>query len=313
MRLRLATVASLALAVLACSPAGAGAGGRDDATANKKLIRIELEGSNGYSVSIVSNARQRLTVLVEKEGPEGAPSFAAEYLTPDTLPSPDRVKAKLPGLGSIAVSFRSRGRVRHPSPPGCKGPLPTVQPGVVRGTIRFVGEGDYTRVEAQRAEAEIEEPKGWRCRPDAVLEVERIRRHAEWTSKLSVDTIGTYFLARRYEPGVLEEGQVLFHAETGVAYETAAGDVPLVVYRRATVTAPTFAFADDHPERIVVSPPPPFTGTARFFRTPESVFVWRGDLAIQFPGVDPEPLAGPEFEPDYCLREVGCIRQRVDR
>lgn len=311
MRLRLAAVAPLALAILACCPAGAGAGGRGDADSNKKLIRIELEGSNDYSVSIVSSPRQLLTMLVTKEGVEGAPSFATEYLTRDILPSPDRVKAKLPGLGSIAVSFHPRGRVRHPSPPGCDGPLPTVQPGVVRGTIRFVGESDYTRVEAHRAEAEIEAPKGWRCRPGADLEVERVRGRAEWTSKLSAHILGTYFIARKYKPGVLEGGPVLFLAETGVALETASGRVAYVVYRRATVTAPLSAFRDARPERIVVSPPPPFTGTGTFFRTPESVFAWRGDLAIQFPGVDPEPLTGPDFEPDYCLREVGCVRQHV--
>ncbi|HEU4739960.1 MAG TPA: hypothetical protein VFS54_12895 [Solirubrobacterales bacterium] len=311
MRLRPAAVVALTLAFLACSPAGAGAAGRDDGDSNKKLLRIELEGSNGYTVSIVSSARQRVTVLATQEGVEGAPSYAAEYLVQDTQPSPDRIKAKVPGLGSIAVSFQPRGRVRHPTPPGCKGRPPTVQPGVVRGTIKFVGESDYTRVEAQRAEAEIEEPRGWRCHPGAKLEVERIRRNAEWTSKLGARTLGTYFIARKYEPGVIEEGQVLFLAETGVRFETAAGRTAYIVYRRATVTAPVSAFRDARPERIVISPPPPFTGTATFFRTPESVFAWRGDLAIQFPGVDPEPLAGPEFEPDYCLREVGCIRQHL--
>jgi hypothetical protein len=260
-------------------------------------------------MSIVSNPRQHLTVLVEKEGIEGAPTFATEYLTPDTLPSPYRVRAKLPGLGAIAVSFHPRGRVRHPSPPGCDGPPPTIQSGVVRGTIRFVGEGGYTQVEAHRAEAEIEEPKGWRCRPGADLEIEGFRRRAEWTSKLEADTVGTYFIARKYKLGVLEFGTVLFLAETGVAYRTDSGHVPLVVYRRARVEAPASAFQDAHPEHIVVSPPPPFSGSATFFRTPESVFAWRGDLAIGYPGFDPEPLAGPGFEANYCLREVGCIRQ----
>ena len=128
MRLRLAAVAPLALAVLACSPAGAGAAAGDKAASSRTLLRIELEGTNDYSISIVSNRRQRVTVLVAKEEVEGAPSLATEYLTRDTQPSPDRVKAKLPGLGSIAVSFHPRGRVRHPSPPGCEGPLPTVRP-----------------------------------------------------------------------------------------------------------------------------------------------------------------------------------------
>jgi hypothetical protein len=36
-----------------------------------------------------------------------------------------------------------------------------------------------------------------------------------------------------------------------------------------------------------------------------------GDLSVQFPGIDPIPLAGPGIEPEYCLRESGCIRQDI--
>lgn len=67
MRPRLAALAALALAVLACAPAAASAA-RDDEPSAKKLIRIELEGTNDYSISIVSSPRQFVTVLATKEG-----------------------------------------------------------------------------------------------------------------------------------------------------------------------------------------------------------------------------------------------------
>jgi len=312
MRRRLAAAVALALAILVCLPAGVGAKPRGDAPSARQLIRIELEGSNGYSILVTSDPRQHLTLLATKEGAAGEPAFTTEYTTKDTLPSPDRVKAKLRGVGSISVRFHPRGPVRHPSPPGCEGRHPTVQPGVVRGAIKFVGESEYTRVEAHEAKAELEEPTSWLCRPGAELELSGRRTREEWVSKLSVGEIGTYFIARKYKPGVLAGGRVLFFAERGVAFETELGHVPLTIRSRTTVVAPTSTFLDAHPEHVVVSPPSPFTGTATFARTPESVFAWNGDLSVQLPAFDPTPLVGPEFEPDYCLREVGCIRQHVE-
>lgn len=305
MRLRLAMVAALVLVALASFPAAAGARARGDAPASRQLLRIELKGSNGFSILIVSDPRQYLALQTTKE------EFITEYWTRDTLPAPGQVKAKLFGRGSISVRFHPRGPVRHPSRPGCEGKRPTVQPGVVRGTIEFAGEHGYTQIETNRARAELEKPTSWSCRYEAESEQSR-RSREDWTSKLSADADGTYFLARRYRPGVIEGGQALYRVDRGEAFEAPSGRVPLVVWRRAEVTAPASTFDDAHPEHTTISPPPPFTGTGTFFRTPESVFVWRGDLSIQFPGVDPLSLTGPEFEPWYCLREAGCIRQRVE-
>ncbi|HEY5710099.1 MAG TPA: hypothetical protein VIS51_11990 [Solirubrobacterales bacterium] len=132
-------------------------------------------------------------------------------------------------------------------------------------------------------------------------------------SKFSALGEGVSFLARKYRPGVIEGGQVLYLAERGEAFETASGRrLPLTIYRHITVSAPVSTFRDAHPEHLTASPPPPFTGTGTLARTPESVFTWEGDLSVQFPGLDPIPLAGPSFEPGYCLRESGCVRQDVD-
>jgi hypothetical protein len=310
MRVRVVAVAALALVALACFPAGAGAKGRGDVPSSRQLIRIALEGTNGYSILVISNPRQHLRLETVKED---TATFSSEYLTRDTAPAPDRVQAKLLGLGSISVRFHPRGPVRHPATPGCDLKRPTVQPGVVRGTIKFVGEGDYTQVETREAEAEIEELKGGTCRYEPGPEPKHsYRRREEWTSKLLASGDGTYFLARKYQPGVLgESAQALYLAERGEAFETASGRVPLVIWKRATVTAPISTFGDAHPEHTVISPPTPFTGTGALARTSESVFTWTGDLSVQFPGLDPLSLAGPSFEPDYCLREAGCIHQQV--
>jgi hypothetical protein len=308
MKMRHAAVAMLALAAVSL-PASAGAKVGHGRPPAKQWLDIDLDGTDGYSIHISVNPRRHLILQVTKEG------FSAEYMTRDVLAETERVKARLRGLGRISVRFLPRGRVRHPSLAGsslrvCRRERSTVQPGVVRGTISFVGEREYTQLEVREAEAAVEEPTSWFCRYG--LKFEPNPRQREWVSKFSTQSEGVYLLARKYRPGVIEGGQVLYLAETGEAFERTSQRMPLTIYRRVTVPASASSFRDAHPEHLTVSPPPPFSGTAALSRTPESVFTWKGELAVQFPGLDPIPLAGPGFETDYCLREVGCFHQYVD-
>jgi len=304
MRTRQAAVAALALAAFSCLPASAVAAPGHDRAPVKQWIDIDLDGTNGYSIHVSVNPRRHLILQVTKE------EFSAEYMTRDVLADTDRVKAKLRGLGAISVRFHPRGPVRHPSLPGCSKKRPRLQPGVVRGTIRFVAEREYTQVSVSEAEAAIEEPASWFCRYGVKFEPNP--RERDWVSKFSARGEGVYLLARKYRPGAVDGGQVLYWAETGEAFEAASGRAPLTIYRHVRVPAHVSTFRDAHPEHLTVSPPPPFTGTGALTRTPESVFRWRGDLSVQFPGLDSIPLTGPSFESDYCLREVGCFRQSVD-
>jgi len=287
--------------VFLCVADGATATVRHALVRGKQLARIELEGSDGYSVLISSDRNQDLTVQTTKD------AFITEYRTHDTLAGPDGVKAELPGLGSISVRFDPHGQTRRlPAFDGCVGPRPTLRKGVARGVIEFVGEREYTRVEAHEAPAEIEEWKRQRCRRGAGPE--RLTPGFDWTSRFSAGGPEASILARKYRPGVLEGGGRVHYLA-----ETASRGASLTVYRRAAVVAPAATFPDAHPEHMTISPPPPFTGTGTFARTPESVFTWEGDLSIQFPGTDPLPLTSPLSGVDYCRREVGCIRQQSSR
>jgi len=299
---RLLTALAVALGVFSCLPGSAGAEAAPDRSPAKQWIDIDLKGTNGYSIHVSVNPRRHLILQVSKD------EFFAEYMTRDALVETDRVKAKLLGFGTISVRFQPRGSVRHPTLPGCGKRRPTVQPGVVRGTISFVGEREYTQVKVREAEAAIEDPTSWYCRYG--VEFDPDPRRMRWVSKFSASGEGVYFLARKYRPSVIPGNKVLYFAETGEAFETASGKrLPLTIYRHVAVFAPAATFPDAHPEHLTASPPPPFTGTGIFARTPESVFTWGGDLSVQFPGMDPIPLAGPSFDSDYCLRESGCIRQ----
>jgi hypothetical protein len=305
MRMGRVAIVLLALAVFACltGSACAEAKGRHPV---ERWLDMYLQGSDGYSVHISAGPSQHLNLRVSKGW------FSATYVARDQLAAPDRVKAQLRDMGTVSLWFYPRGAVRHPRAPYCtKKQRPTVQPGVVRGTIRFAGERDYVQVEASEAKAAIEIPKKWNCRyADRDLEFDP--RERDWVSKLSATGDGVIFLARKYKPGALPTGDVLYFAETGELFRETPTLPWLLIWREIKVPAPASTFQDAHFEHLTISPPPPFSGTGSLTRTPESVFTWNGDLALQFPGVDPIPLAGPGFEPGYCLRESGCIDQHLD-
>ena len=304
MRIRRVAAAVLMVVALACLPGGAGADARRDRSPAPQWIDIDLEGSDGYAIHVSVSPRQNLVLQVSKE------DFSAEYMTRDVLATTDRVKAKLPGFGAISVRFHPRGKVRHPAIPGCEKQRPMVQPGLVRGRIRFAGERGYTEVKAREAEAAVEEPKRWTCR--YAVPFEPRPRQRDWISKFTTSGDGVDFLARKYRPNVIEDGEVIFLAVAGEIFERTSSRPRLIIYRQVSVPAPASTFRDAHPEHLSLLPPPPFSGVGTLVRTPESVFTWRGDLSVQFPGIDPIPLAGPGFEPDYCLRDTGCIEQDLD-
>lgn len=290
--------------VLGCLLVDAGSAAGRFTVRGRQLTRIELQGTDGYSVLIVSDRKQHLILTTTKE------AFTTEYVTRDRSADPGRIKAALPGVGTISVRFHPDGPAhRGPAFAGCIGPRPKTQRGVVRGVIDFAGERKYTQVKTHEAPAKIEEWRRQRCRFGAGPEP-FTRNLTDWISKFSVGTLGVEFLARKYRPGILEGGnRILYSAIIGE--EASPPPARLAVFRHAVVEGPATAF-DAHPEHMTISPPPPFTGTGTLARTPESVFTWEGDLSIQFPGVDALSLTDPEWESDYCRRKVGCFRQRVE-
>ncbi|HYG95859.1 MAG TPA: hypothetical protein VD741_02010 [Solirubrobacterales bacterium] len=178
--------------------------------------------------------------------------------------------------------------------------------GVARGRIRFTGEDGYTRVAVDRAKAVVETWPKMRCR---FLEPEQ-ERARKWTMTFEAFrevapnvsfTMGRY--PRHLRP---RAKQIEFRAHTVFTRG------PLRIFRSIQLAADASHFLllgpKAAPENFMVAPPPPFSGTATFQRTPESVYAWEGDLSIQFPGAAPVPLAGPAFNTHYCALR-GCISQ----
>jgi hypothetical protein len=301
MRLRRAVVAAFVVAIAGCFPAGASADGNHYVLPAGAFIETELGSSNGYSISIWARLGGEVG-LTAKKG-----RIVTDYYVRNARVDANRVQAKLPGLGRISVRFHQRGRAHHsPAIAGCDGSRPTVRRGVVRGTIKFTGEREYTKVKTHQAHAETEEWARQRCRYGGR------HHHPRWTNRFQAwggESPRVGFSAEKLRPGAIQGGRVVFRASTASSHRS------IYISRRATVVAPTSTFLipepDTYPEHLILTPPAPFVGSGTFARNPESVFTWEGDLSIQFPGIDPLPLAGTSFNTGYCAIR-GCIRQDAD-
>jgi len=308
-RCRLSVGVGLAFVVAGAvlCPAAAGAGHPGHYFLRSyRAIRFRVHGSHGYVIGVAEASRGRFAMTVRR-GPA-----TAEY-EPRAVQSRSEprfeVRGDVGGLGSVDVHFHPRGRARQLARYSwCSGPGPTIQPGIVRGEIRFRGEHDYTRAVAHFARAELEILPGQRCHYG---ETGHSKHPPRYTATFGADResegFGTHFEALRFAPGSRPPARRVFYEAT--VYEQPGSVLITRRIRRAatasTFSLPRFAVA---PETAVIRPPAPFTGTATFARTPESTFSWTGDLAANFPGIDPVALSGPAFRQHFCALR-GCIDQ----
>lgn len=302
--LGLSVALALAAGAILCPIAGAAHSPGHYFLRPYRAVRFRVHGAHGYVIGVSEGSRGHFAVTVRR-GPA-----TTEYTrrAPSSDPR-DEIRGELGQFGSFEVHFSPRGKPhRLPRYSWCTGPGPTIQPGIVRGKIRFQGERGYTRVVAHQASAELETVPGQRCR---VLEGGHGNHPSRFTAILQAHNesvgAGIQFEAWRFSPGFRPPARRVF-------YEAASYDRrgPIHIIRRirlgtdtSTFQLPNFATA---PETAVIQPPAPFTGSATFTRTPESTFSWTGDLAVAFPGTDPVPLAGPDFRLDYCAVR-SCIEQ----
>jgi hypothetical protein len=266
---------------------------------------VELRGTNGYRVNVYAGDRHRVTIKIRKAG------VVTEYQTRGAPSGRYGVFADFPGFGRVRFHFKGNGRRNRLSPPSwCEGPDGRALQGRILGRIRFDGEEKYTSVSVERAKAEVETWPRLRCR---YLEPDVRRQRRRWTATFGAfaETLPSIeFTAKRY-PRRLHPAsrQVVFNVFTG------AREHGIWILRSARVVADnsTFAVPDpkESPENLILRPPPPFSGTGIFQRTPESTFTWEGDLSFQFPGIDPLPLTGERFAIDYCA-QLGCVQREGD-
>lgn len=258
---------------------------------------FRVAGSHDYRVGIYAS-RDRVTVFAARR-------HAASYYEAKGRVTPRGVEARLGRYGRIAVSFRERSVKRVPSRTfGCSGGPEVVRSGVFVGTIRFRGEGGYTRVAARRARGRTTVSPRWRCSggrggdlttPDQVVLAAGCGRggfsvvgHRSVDKGPRVfpdeDTTTSFLAAFLERRGRMRVVRVAF-VRSG---------------RRAFLFDEAFSFA-------TVEPPAPFHGVGRLVRDPSGAGSWEGTLSVDLPGRTVDLI-----DPRYRIALVRYRQERLD-
>jgi hypothetical protein len=284
----------LCLAVLAVGVAAApAAAGKpvsyDESDIPGQAVRFELEGSNGYSLYIGAysdpllegdDARSELGVGVFRESESGVAAYRVPAIVSDSY-----VKADLGPFGKVDLVRRPSGRLRT-IPIRCSGgDTFTYEPAVYEGIVEFRGEKGYTSARATQ-----------------VRLLPLITGFCGSGSGRAESTGSDIVRGARLKGASYAHGRALSfqfnknHARGRVLFEAAIRERRdgVSIYRALEGWLPASAFRyDPDLQTATLSPPAPFSGSARLTRASNSVApLWSGNLALDFVGRKAS-LAGP--------------------
>ena len=280
-----ATGALLIFASLLVLPASAMAGGGSD-------LKLQFTGSDGYKFSVGGYGA---TVVIDASKPGRSKGRSWSTYVARGKVTTSSIHANLGSLGRVAMRFHPAGGVtygkRHRH---CVGPdRYTIQPGVFAGTFRFRGEGGYTAAEVHRVKGKVVTPRRLRCLDTFFEEFEASgKKPAKKKAKVTrLDAFLRSGLTAILFDASERGGKAGYLAEI----EQTVGSVG--VFRGVFVKASPATFAFDSPLSFAgVTPPPPFSGSGSFQRTPTGAKRWTGSLAVSFPGAANVPLTDPRFK-----------------
>lgn len=290
-RVALARACGLAaLAVLCFAPATAASAKE----ARSFSAEFSLRASNGYLI-FVSASRHQVTIMVA-EGDLRSNHIVETTYSASGAASPKGMEANLGALGEISLRFVPSGQAitkRRPKlPKGCKAPRTAVRrEGAFVGVIRFEGEADYTAVEATEVHGSVGTSENVFCATFSNGSG-RGKRHHRLVPSLPYLNATTAHNALGFAVAATgrNDGRVGF-----VASSTEKNG-PISIFRWASVvTGPSDFKFDSRLTTAIVTPPPPFSGTANFRRRPKGSPLWTGSLAVSFLGAPSTPLTGSNF------------------
>jgi len=287
-------ISALCVALLAAAPAAAASTNPDERPAS---VKFPLVANHGLHARVETEADGEITLKIHRKG-----RFAVYALHVGATEA--GLKARFGKLGTIDVAFKPTKTLRTVEPPkGCKGEPSTNREGLFVGTIKFVGERQYVRIEATRAQGRmwVDRESEWECSPKA--------KHSPRAPRRSTATVGA-----RSDPG--EEDALLtaiagrchcyFWAEAigsrsgrtltyfgGGRLERREG---MRIIRLTAISARASTFVFDHDAgTATLRPPRPFTGRATFKRRPHRRNLWRSTIHVPLLGSAPLRVRGHRF------------------
>ncbi|HYG96359.1 MAG TPA: hypothetical protein VD741_04550 [Solirubrobacterales bacterium] len=268
-------------------------------SATASTMQFGLPASNGYTLQVKTERTQ--TIVSLRRG-----GLSSIYYVSESA-GPEGIVADLGPLGRIDVRFQPSGETRtvhvergDHQHPGCRFPRRLVRAlGTFTGTISFHGENGFTAVEATQVRGSVgpssrprcqgEPAEPWRApaaEPRRVEHIWIVRDAVLAATSRSSDGTSGFTILFAYADG------------DDVRYAVDRIETPrpgLTVHRTVDVTAPrsTFSYSGDL-TAATLRPPAPFSGEATYSARRGRL---SGDLVVEFPGVSPQPLTGPGFDP----------------
>lgn len=266
--------ALVALALLAGAPGAA------TATAAEPPVSIafKVAANNGFSARVLTEGK-KVGLQLERDGRRV--SYEASYVTQGS-PTATGLQAKFGRLGLIDVTFEARKTRTRKPPKGCEGEPTRVDEGVFVGAIKFVGEGEYVRIDAGQTKGTVEAVpnRAWRCHPRAA------RRKAPKSATLMVADRGS----KHFFGAVNVADSSIFFGGLTESREK------MVVSRSTLAVAGASAFVFDYAAgTATVHPPAPFSGSATFERRAHGRDSWRSTVEVPLVGDDSFSVRGHAY------------------
>ncbi|MGB7686283.1 MAG: hypothetical protein WBL45_10940 [Solirubrobacterales bacterium] len=299
-----ALVGALAAVLLLALPAAAAAEDTFLAQTAGKVVRLSVQGSHGYRISVTNEGAKRRVILTAQKGD------ARAIYSVHGRATGDRIEGNFGKLGKISVRFQpssqkpERGRIRK----HCKGKPTTIQAGRFVGTIRFDGEEDFSSVATTSAKGTVVSKYKLICaetpRPPTARQSSKEKRVS--------------FIYKDFVAAVADHDHSVFLQTVNTSLSDdptpdgfTLGEAAMTEHRgRITIgRAADFVTEVDpveasplgvEPITATITLPAPLEGTGSYVENPGSPPSWTGDLSVRLPGGGVIPLTGPEFTAIFC-------------
>jgi hypothetical protein len=305
--LAIATVALLALI-----PAGKAAAEWPD-KGTIVFLELELKTNNGFSAQLEATPDGMVTLEFRDKG-----QFVFYEVQGEVTET--GLKVRFGRLGLIDVVFAPTTTLNSADPPpGCTGAPRTLKEGVFTGTINFIGEREFVRVEGPGATGSMSVLPEWQCLDeptpsgapfsrygsisrtagasrlparDSEAESEHASLRADSRGCACFFTAGIHHRDRKGRPG-----RSIFY---GVKEEIRGG---MEIARVTQGFAGPAAFVFNHRAgTATLRAPQPLSGRATFRERPGRD-LWRSTIRVPLPGAAPLRTGGPGFSaelfPEY--------------
>jgi hypothetical protein len=308
--LTLACLVLLALPGGALAEPGAPAGAATEACPIRHIVldvsyyctaEFTLRASDGYRITVSGEAGNGPddVELSARRGNEDV-----EYNARGTVTATG-IEASFGRLGKVSLRFLPSGVVRRvrvaKTCVKSRPPVVSAQLGSFVGTIRFRGEGGYTKVRADRANGGLGDPLAIAPKLKCEAGLKSEKRQEAGVVRLTASDLaphgGIYFeawasplsrLALLTGPSTPQDDAYTFIVFAVEKKER------MIIFRAAVAPGPAGDFVFDSAlSSATVIPPVPFSGSGSFQRDADGTIAWTGDLAVALPGRGSVPLAGP--------------------